>query len=59
VRIYFDSMTAPPIATGMTDAVGGLAAVTWTVPSVSAGAHRLIVMDVRSQFPSYQTFTVN
>jgi Kelch motif protein/IPT/TIG domain-containing protein len=58
VNVYFDSAASAPIATGTTDAVGGLASVNWTVPAVAAGAHRLIVVDVRSQFPSYAAFTV-
>ena len=58
VNVYFDSTTGTPIATGTSDAVGALPAATWTVPSVAAGAHSLIVVDVRSQFPSYAAFTV-
>jgi hypothetical protein len=58
VNVYFDKVTATPIATGTSDGVGALPAVTWKVPAVAAGAHRLIIVDVRSQFPSYAAFTV-
>jgi len=58
VHIYFDSTTSAAITSASTDGIGTLPMTNWTVPAVAAGAHRVIVVDVRSQFPAYATFNV-
>ncbi len=47
-----------PVATGASDALGVLPAVSFTVPQVAAGSYPVVVRDARSQYPVTARFTV-
>lgn len=60
VNVYFGSAPlASPTASGTSDGTGALTTpIVFTVPAVSPGTYPIKVMDTRSSYPYYATFTV-
>ena len=59
VGVYFDSTSGAPVVTGTSDGTGVLPSVSFTVPNIPVGSHKLILMDTKSRYPVQKSFIVN